>query len=57
MTLAELAEQSNKKNKADFLYLMLAFQEVLQSLGEDELAEYLPWINQSRENTPESLGH
>lgn len=46
MTLEELGNQSIMKNKADFLYLMLAFQEVLTSLGEDKLAETIPWLNE-----------
>ena len=57
MTLDELSEQSTRKNKADFLYLMLAFQEVLEGLGEKELAAHLPWINEALEKLPDSLSH
>ena len=45
MTLEKLANQSIVKNKADFLYLMLAFEEVLTDLGETDLARSIPWIN------------
>lgn len=57
MTLEELSEQSIRKNKADFLYIMLAFQEVLTSLGEKELAEVLPWVNDRTDDIPENLSH
>ena len=56
MTLEELSEQSIRKNKADFLYLMLAFQEVLVSMGEHELADfYLGSTKQQK--VPEALSH
>ncbi len=55
MTIEELAEQSNQKNKADFLYLMLAFQEVLESLGESELAAFIPWVNESQPKIPDNV--
>jgi len=57
MNLDELSEQSIRKNKADFLYLMLAFQEVLVSMGEDELAAFLPWVNETTEHVPDTLSH
>ncbi len=57
MTLEELSDQSIRKNKADFLYLMLAFQEVLISLGEKELAEVLPWVNEKTDDVPDSISH
>lgn len=57
MTLEELSEQSIRKNKADFLYLMLAFQEVLVTMGEKDLAEFIPWVNDPAENIPENLSH
>ena len=50
MTVEELANQSIRKNKADFLYLMLAFQEVLIELGEETLAHTIPWLNETDEN-------
>lgn len=49
MTLEELGNQSIRKNKADFLYLMLAFQEVLISLGEEKLANTIPWLSEANE--------
>ena len=57
MTLEELSEQSIRKNKADFLYLMLAFQEVLINMGEKDLAEFLPWVNDPKDSLPENLSH
>lgn len=56
MTIDELSEQSIKKNKADFLYLMLAFQEVLEAMGESALAKFLPWVNEVKE-VPEDIDH
>jgi len=50
MTLEELANKSIRKNKADFLYLMLAFQEVLMDLGEEDLANTIPWLSETDEN-------
>lgn len=52
MTIEELSNQSITKNKADFLYLMLAFQEVLESIGESRLAACLPWINETAGQVP-----
>ena len=57
MTLEELSDQSIRKNKADFLYLMLAFQEVLSSLGEHSLAAALPWINEPTDEMPDDISH
>lgn len=55
MTLEELSSQGIAKNKADFLYLMLAFQEVLESIGESQLANCLPWIGETPEQLPENI--
>jgi len=57
MTLEELSEHSIRKNKADFLYLMLAFQEVLISMGEEDLANFLPWVNETVDSVPDNLSH
>lgn len=57
MTLEELSQQSIKKNKADFLYLMLAFQEVLEAMGEKELASFLPWVNEPSQQVPDHIDH
>lgn len=55
MTIDELAEQSVHKNKADFLYLIQAFQEVLLVLGENTLAATLPWVNEVQEINPKQI--
>lgn len=57
MTLEELSHQGIAKNKADFLYLMLAFQEVLESIGESRLANCLPWINETPEQIPNDVSN
>lgn len=46
MKKEELHRQSLDKIKDDFIYLMESFSEMLISLGEQELAHVLPWINE-----------
>ncbi len=42
-----LDSQSLSKIKDDFIYLIETFSEMLVSVGEDELAKKLPWINEN----------
>ncbi|OEK00172.1 hypothetical protein BFP97_00955 [Roseivirga sp. 4D4] len=55
MTIDELGEQSIRKNKADFYYLIEAFQEVLLALGEEGIAKTMPWVNEPSKISPEQI--
>ena len=44
-TLANLQEEGYQKIKDDLKLLMGSFKSMLVSLGEKDLAELLPWIN------------
>jgi len=44
-----LDSQSLKKINDDFVYLIEAFSEMLVSVGEEEIASLLPWINEHQD--------
>lgn len=49
MKKEQLETQSLNKINDDFIYLIESFSEMLRSLGEEELAGMLPWINEQTE--------
>lgn len=51
MTKEQIQAEGLKKVQEDIQFVMSAFKEMLQSLGESELADLLPWVNE----VPESL--
>ncbi len=51
MTLDTLKQEGLEKIKADLMFVMARFKEMLESLGEYELASLLPWINEDEPPT------
>ena len=49
MTKATLEQEGFQKIRQDLLFVMSAFKEMLESLGEQILADALPWINDNSE--------
>ncbi len=47
-----LEDQEVDKISLDLSFVMTCFQEVLVSLGEEDLANWLPWINEERPSNP-----
>jgi len=45
MTKDQIQDESIEKIHADFLFLMESFKEMLMTLGKEELAQALPWVN------------
>jgi len=52
MTPETLQRNSLQKIQDDFLYLMEIFRDLLRSLGEDQVARQLPWVNEQSVNEP-----
>ncbi|MBX2875605.1 MAG: phosphoenolpyruvate carboxylase [Saprospiraceae bacterium] len=50
-----LEDQEVDKISLDLNFVMTCFQEVLVSLGEEDLAQWLPWLSQQGPPTPNSL--
>jgi phosphoenolpyruvate carboxylase len=46
MTQEELHNESLQKIRNDFMYLMQVFRDMLISLGETDVANLLPWVNE-----------
>jgi len=52
MTKQALESEGLQKIKSDFQFMMSLFQEMLESLGEKELAKLLPWGAEGEQPTP-----
>ncbi len=52
MTKAQLEKLGLEKIRTDLHFVMTAFREVLESLGENDLAKTLPWVNDPNHAMP-----